>query len=94
MHRDGSPGLLYLRLRVEKADPRLRPVRVDLPLCTASRKEAAARALMLIKSLRTLGVGVLGKFPPPQHTPQARQPRTTNAKKQLPPYLPGMDKWV
>lgn len=95
MHRDGSVGLLYLRLRVEQADARLRPVRVDLPLCTASRSEAEARALVIIKALRTLGRRVIGEFPlPPIPMPGNQRRCAKKAKPQLPPPLPGAGKWI
>lgn len=95
LRRDGSAGLLYLRLRVGQVDARLRPVRVDLPLCTASRPEAAARARVIIKALRALGRRVMGDFPIPTLPPaKTKRQRTKKTKPQQPPLLPGAAKWI
>lgn len=90
-HKDGSPGLLYLRVRMERADRRLKPVRVDLPLCTASRAEAARLAPLLVQALRKAGVQVLGSFPRVKNGGK-KQARKTNDQKPLP--LPGLERWV
>lgn len=90
-HKDGSPGLLYLRVRMQRADRRLKPVRVDLPLCTASRAEAARLAPLLVQALRKAGVPVLGSFPRVKKGGKKRAPKTD--KQQSPP-LPGMERLV
>lgn len=92
MHRDGSAGLLYLRIRVGQVDERLRPVRVDLPLGTASRAEAAERAVVIIKALRTLGRRVMGDFPEVEF--RARRRVRKKGKPMRPPLLPGAHRWV
>lgn len=59
--KDGTPGMLYLRLRMVTA-AELKPEVVELPLETADETTALIRCGFLLRTLRKLGRRIVGRL--------------------------------
>ena len=59
--KDGTPGMLYLRLRMVTA-AELKPDVVELPLETADEETALIRCGFLLRTLRKLGRRIVGRL--------------------------------